>query len=215
MDKLRNFPVIITTRGVLSQAKMDPSSGISSSLGGILLNDVVDEFVPMTPTDTSSDTGDVDQFKKYVEAKEQQNRPLTAEEADMSVFNFEDSYVTTDGGGRSLRRRTSKPDFKNFLENFDPGNSEREIRKRKKKLAHRARGRGAIYDSQGLLIATKKDLCDCMEEPCPGCHFPCVKCQSNKCGHECRQNRKWMFDSAELDGVPGSQRSNPNIVSAK
>ena len=122
---------------------MDPSGGLSSSLGGIFLNDVEDEVVPMTPTDTSSDTGDVDSFRKYVESKEYKKNSLTTENADMSVFNFEDSYVTTDGGGRSLRRRTSKPDFKNFLENFDPGNSEREIRKRKKKSAHH--GRKCIY----------------------------------------------------------------------
>ena len=117
---------------------MDESNGISPSLGGIILSDVVDEVVPMTPTESSSDAGDVDHFKKYVEGADQQHN--LSEEAssvsDMSVFNFEDNYVTTDGGGRSLRRRTSKPDFKNFLENFDPGNSEREIRKRKKKLAH-------------------------------------------------------------------------------
>ena len=117
---------------------MDASNGLLPSLGGIVLSDVVDEVVPMTPTDTSSDTGDDDHFKKYVESTDQQHN--LSEEAssvsDMSVFNFEDNYVTTDGGGRSLRRRTSKPDFKNFLENFDPGNSEREIRKRKKKLAH-------------------------------------------------------------------------------
>ena len=117
---------------------MDVSNGIASSIGGIVLSDVVDEVVPITPTDTSSDTGDVDHFKKYVEGRDQQHN--LSEEAssvsDMSVFNFEDNYVTTDGGGRSLRRRTNKPDFKNFLENFDPGNSEREIRKRKKKLAH-------------------------------------------------------------------------------
>ena len=117
---------------------MEGSGGLPSSLGGIVLSDVVDEVVPMTPTDTSSDTGDVDHFKKYVESTHQQ-QPMSEEASsvsDMSVYNFEDSYVTTDGGGRSLRRRTSKPDFKNFLENFDPGNSEREIRKRKKKLAH-------------------------------------------------------------------------------
>lgn len=115
---------------------MDTSGGSSPASGGaLLLSDVVDEVVPMTPTDTSSDTGDADLFNRYSENKEQAQDMNN--EGDMSVFNFEDSSVSTDGGGRSLRRRTSRPDFKNFLENFDPGNSNRELRKKKKKLAHR------------------------------------------------------------------------------
>ena len=115
---------------------MDTSKELPIS--GLVLNDVVDEVVPITPTDTSSDnTGDIDQFKKYSEY-EQEDLQMS-EETDMSVYNFEETYSTTDGGGRSLRRRTSRPDFKNFLENFDPGNSEREIRKRKKKQAHHSK----------------------------------------------------------------------------
>lgn len=43
-----------------------------------------------------------------------------------------------------------------------------------------------IYDENGHIRATGKDLCDCLDETCPGCHFPCSKCNSNKCGHECR-----------------------------
>ena len=115
---------------------MDALNEQSTSSTGVLLSDVVDEVVPMTPTDTSSDntTVDVDNFKKYVENSLEDLQ--LSEETVMSVYNFEDNYSTTDGGGRSLRRRTSRPDFKNFLENFDPGNSEREIRKRKKKQAN-------------------------------------------------------------------------------
>ena len=30
------------------------------------------------------------------------------------------------------------------------------------------RGKGCLYDEHGILIAKKKDLCDCMEEACPG-----------------------------------------------
>ena len=66
-----------------------------------------------------------------------------------------------------------------------------------------------IYDEKGVMKFCKKDLCDCMDDECPGCHFPCPKCRSNKCGHECRQNRKWMFDCVELDGIPGTLKENP------
>ena len=124
---------------------MDSLNEQSTSSTGVLLSDVIDEVVPMTPTDTSSDntTGDVDNFKKYVENSLEDLQ--LSEETDMSVYNFEDNYSTTDGGGRSLRRRTSRPDFKNFLENFDPGNSEREIRKRKKKQAHHSKYKKYIF----------------------------------------------------------------------
>ncbi len=43
-----------------------------------------------------------------------------------------------------------------------------------------------MYDYTGRLIVDGRDLCDCLEPNCPGCHFPCVKCDSEKCGHECR-----------------------------
>ena len=34
-----------------------------------------------------------------------------------------------------------------------------------------------VYDDKGLLIESKLDLCDCLEDLCPGCHFPCLKCR--------------------------------------
>ena len=30
-----------------------------------------------------------------------------------------------------------------------------------------------------------------------------------------RQNRKWMYDTKEEDGVPGSLVSNPNMITAR
>lgn len=68
--------------------------------------------------------------------------------------------------------------------------------------------RPTLYDENGILIAVNKDLCDCLNESCPGCHFECPKCQSPKCGHKCRNNRNWMVISSELE-VLGYRKINP------
>ncbi|XP_065337598.1 ARL14 effector protein-like [Cloeon dipterum] len=60
----------------------------------------------------------------------------------------------------------------------------------------------ALYTEEGVFIATGTDLCDCGTQECPGCHFPCVKCRSLKCGHECRRNRKWKYETVKCDTVP-------------
>ncbi|EEB15807.1 conserved hypothetical protein [Pediculus humanus corporis] len=48
--------------------------------------------------------------------------------------------------------------------------------------------------NDGVLNFLEKDLCDCLIENCPGCHFPCLKCRSYKCGAECR---KWVYEEVE------------------
>ncbi|XP_014316165.1 ARL14 effector protein-like [Myotis yumanensis] len=51
------------------------------------------------------------------------------------------------------------------------------------------------YDKSGRLICNDADLCDCLEKNCLGCFYPCPKCNSNKCGPECRCSRKWVYDA--------------------
>ncbi|XP_029798417.1 ARL14 effector protein-like [Suricata suricatta] len=51
------------------------------------------------------------------------------------------------------------------------------------------------YDKSGRLICNEADLCDCLEKNCLGCFYPCPKCNSNKCGPECRCNRRWVYDA--------------------
>ncbi|XP_065797825.1 ARL14 effector protein-like [Muntiacus reevesi] len=51
------------------------------------------------------------------------------------------------------------------------------------------------YDKSGRLICNDADLCDCLEKNCLGCFYPCPKCNSNKCGPECRCNRRWVYDA--------------------
>uniref|UniRef100_A0A8C6ISW4 Uncharacterized protein n=1 Tax=Melopsittacus undulatus TaxID=13146 RepID=A0A8C6ISW4_MELUD len=55
------------------------------------------------------------------------------------------------------------------------------------------------YDRHGRLLCNNVDLCDCLEETCMGCFYPCPKCNSKKCGVECRSNRKWVYEKIETE----------------
>lgn len=57
-----------------------------------------------------------------------------------------------------------------------------------------------MYDEKGKIRLTGEDHCDCFDLECPGCHFPCVECSSQKCGLRCRVNRKWAYEMIEHDG---------------
>ncbi|XP_037080540.1 ARL14 effector protein-like isoform X2 [Pollicipes pollicipes] len=87
----------------------------------------------------------------------------------------------------------------NSTAGFDPDRSNRERRKLKRKIYTDGRKR-ALYDDRGCLMSGQ-DVCDCLQPDCPGCHFPCAKCGSPMCGHECRVNRKWMYDQVEIEGT--------------
>ncbi|CAG9804425.1 unnamed protein product [Chironomus riparius] len=96
----------------------------------------------------------------------------------------------------------------NFLDNFNPQNSRREKNKRRtqqqqqttRPQAKKTYNYTAIYDEQGRLKVNNQDICDCFDFLCPGCHFPCHYCASQKCGMRCRVNRKFMYDAIEHDG---------------
>ena len=58
-----------------------------------------------------------------------------------------------------------------------------------------------VYDEIGRILADSRDLCDCLQAQCPGCHFPCNKCDSTKCGMECRCSRRWYYSEIEIEGT--------------
>jgi hypothetical protein len=58
-----------------------------------------------------------------------------------------------------------------------------------------------MYDELGLYLENSSDICDCLNLDCPGCHFPCSKCGSEKCGQECRCCRRYIFESIEIEGT--------------
>jgi len=87
-----------------------------------------------------------------------------------------------------------------FMEDFNPDSSGREMRKMHRKI-YTYKARQNIYDNEGRLMADGRDLCDCLDEECPGCHFPCLKCGSQKCGGDCRCNRRWFYQELEVEGT--------------
>ncbi|XP_029649710.1 uncharacterized protein LOC115223330 [Octopus sinensis] len=88
-----------------------------------------------------------------------------------------------------------------FMEDFDPERSAREMRKMNRRIYRENVKKNQMYDEAGRLLDNSKDVCDCLDEDCPGCHFPCRKCGSEKCGTECRCNRKWVYELVEIEGT--------------
>jgi len=86
----------------------------------------------------------------------------------------------------------------NFMADFDPTKSRRDKTRNKKKVdyseANQAKKQTNLYNERGEHRKSGKDFCDCLVKSCNGCHFPCPKCKSMKCGFECRQNRKWQIE---------------------
>ncbi|KAH7687901.1 hypothetical protein AAVH_06587 [Aphelenchoides avenae] len=68
------------------------------------------------------------------------------------------------------------------------------------------------HDESGAFVKENgetKDLCDCLDKLCDGCHFPCKECGSGKCSFKCRKGRRSVIVSTEVDGLSGSEQTNP------
>ncbi|MXQ98645.1 hypothetical protein E5288_WYG021862 [Bos mutus] len=97
---------------------------------------------------------------------------------------------------KRVERQLKRLSFQNpgpQVANFNP-----EIRQQIKKgqMAKKnefvsVRREGNKYDKKGRLTFT----CDCLDEGCLGCFYPCPKCNSTKCGPICRCKRRWAYDT--------------------
>lgn len=116
------------------------------------------------------------------------------------------NITTTERQLRNLR--VENPEFSDVLSSLDVQSHHREKRRVTKKVKsfdaanYKARPQ-RHYNARGIHIKTNKDACDCLQDDCPGCHFPCPKCGSQKCGDECRCNRNYAYEQIEEEGHPG------------
>jgi len=67
------------------------------------------------------------------------------------------------------------------------------LQQQRKRVRYNTDGRPVIY-------ADDFEFCDCLLPNCPGCHYPCKSCGDCRCGHECRVNRRYVYESIELEG---------------
>lgn len=58
----------------------------------------------------------------------------------------------------------------------------------------------ALYDANGIHIASGKNICDCLMAGCSGCFYPCEKCGSSLCGLVCRCNRDFVYEEVMFEG---------------
>ncbi|XP_064625418.1 ARL14 effector protein-like [Lineus longissimus] len=111
--------------------------------------------------------------------------------------------IDLETGRQRTRKELRMLNFRNpgkFMDNFDPERSSREMRKMNRRIYKENLRKNQMYDEYGRLLDDLRDLCDCLLEECDGCHFPCTKCKSTKCGIDCRINRRYVYDQVEIEG---------------
>lgn len=118
----------------------------------------------------------------------QQTKPNSTEKSIEDLTRLELKKLSLDAHGT-------------FMMDFDPEKSKREIRKMNRRLYAKGSKRMRLYNEKGQLLEGLSDICDCLDKNCPGCHFPCPKCKSTKCGTECRCNRRYTINFIEIEGT--------------
>lgn len=148
-------------------------------------------------SDSSSSSSDED-----IRATRKETRAVVTAKKSTSTIQSS-TYTTRRQAALAKDSMTKKLEAEKFLGNFNPETSARERKKLNRKINPPSNVRkppGALYDENGLHVSTAMDLCDCLSEECPGCFFECNKCNSTKCGLECRVHRKYMYDQIEFHG---------------
>ncbi|XP_050515732.1 ARL14 effector protein [Diabrotica virgifera virgifera] len=144
----------------------------------------------------------------------------------MSTESSEDEYnPSSNRENRTARKSVSQPvqayqtrrqaarKANKLLKDLESNMTNSEIRTREKRKLTRKmsssttssttssrRPAGALFDDSGVHIHLDVDMCDCLNEDCVGCFFECPKCQSEKCGKDCRVHRKFLVDQIEYNG---------------
>ncbi|ALC39771.1 CG14464 [Drosophila busckii] len=98
---------------------------------------------------------------------------------------------------RSLRQRPQRKTD----ESVDDGMVDTEKTKCKKGRKKSLWGhKSCPYDEYGNIRHNGLDVCDCMNDKCDGCWYPCRICGSTRCGPQCRASRKFYYESIQYDG---------------
>ncbi|XP_014772703.1 uncharacterized protein LOC106870970 [Octopus bimaculoides] len=121
--------------------------------------------------------------------------------ANETMKNENTLAVTTRSGGRNGHSVTTSSKAVTRTKAIPTMKSSARFKATKKKKRKRKKcNEWQMYDESGCLISTGIDMCDCLDMDCPGCHFPCLKCGSEKCGTECRCERPWLYEEVKIEG---------------
>lgn len=95
------------------------------------------------------------------------------------------SRKTSNDRNNNLTTNKTSEDLKinmEFNSDFDPNKSKRSQNR-------------TVFDGNGSYRHNGRDVCDCLDNFCCGCHYPCPKCKSPKCGNQCRRYRAEAYSS--------------------
>jgi len=113
------------------------------------------------------------------------NKDLRPRRVKQVEGNDEDSSDSWDNNGGTGRRRGAAGRINYNVKDMISNNTKANV----------------VHDTDGRLVNHNGlDLCDCLESSCPGCHNPCPRCESTKCGTECRSKRKWLYEHILVEG---------------
>ncbi|XP_060526511.1 ARL14 effector protein [Cylas formicarius] len=156
------------------------------------------DFIRMGDSESSEE-----EYNPKTNARENRTaRKSTTQTASAPTSNYATRRQAARNASKAIANTSSS--FEQSMETFNPDLSQRERRKISRKFTTPQttvrRPFGAVYDEQGTHLQSGLDMCDCLNQKCPGCWFECPKCESQKCGTECRSHRKYIVDSIEYHG---------------